>query len=320
MEPAELFRRYDHNPLFTFRQMPYPCHSVFNTGATLLPDGETLLLLRVEDLEGRSHLTVARSLDGVTDWRIEDKPLMHPDEGDPYEAFGCEDARITWLEELQEYVIAYTAYSPYGAGVALAKTRDFKSVERLGLMLAPNNKDAAVFPRTIGGKFWMLHRPVAGSLEHIWLTHSPDLRHWGSPYCIIKERGGPFWDGRKVGANTPPIETPEGWLILYHGVKQMPGGPTYRMGVALLDLEDPRRLISRLPHWILAPHEWYEVTGDVPNVVFACGAVERGDEIHLYYGAADTYICLAHARTADLLDALLAHKVNARMPAGMALA
>jgi predicted GH43/DUF377 family glycosyl hydrolase len=317
MEPAELFRRYDHNPLFTFRQMPYPCHSVFNTGATLLPNGETLLLLRVEDLEGRSHLTVARSEDGVTEWRIEDRPLLHPDDGDPYEAYGCEDARITRLEEEDAWVIAYTAYSPYGAGVALAKTRDWKTVERLGLMLAPNNKDAAVFPRKIRGKYWMLHRPVAGSLEHIWLTDSPDLRHWGSPYCIIKERGGPFWDGRKVGANTPPIETPEGWLILYHGVKQMPGGPTYRMGAALLDLEDPRRLISRLPHWILAPHEWYEVTGDVPNVVFACGAVERGDEIHLYYGAADTYICLAYAKTADLLDALLAHKVNSRVPAGV---
>ena len=91
----------------------------------------------------------------------------------------------------------------------------------------------------------------------------------------------------------------------------------FDQAAALLDLEDPRRLISRLPHWILAPHEWYEVTGDVPNVVFACGAVERGDEIHLYYGAADTYICLAYAKTADLLDALLAHKVNSRIPAGV---
>ncbi len=318
MEPAELFKRYDHNPLITFRQMPYTCNSVFNCAATLFED-ETLLLLRVEDLEGRSHLTVARSADGVTDWRIEDKPFLHPDDGNIYEAFGCEDARITYLPELQEYVIAYTAYSSYGAGVALAKTRDFKTVERLGLMLPPNNKDAAVFPRKIRGKFWMLHRPVAGSLEHIWLTDSPDLRHWGGPYCILKERGGPFWDGRKVGSNTPPIETKEGWLILYHGVKQMPGGPTYRMGAALLDLDDPRRLIARLPYFILAPHEWYEVTGDVPNVVFACGAVERGDEIHLYYGAADTAICLAWASTSEILRALMEHRIHDSLPVPEAL-
>ncbi len=314
MEPAELFKRYDHNPLLTFRQMPYQCHSVFNCGATLL-NGETVLLLRVEDLEGRSHLTVARSEDGVTVWRIDDHPLLHPDDGNPYEAFGCEDARITYIAEEQTYVIAYTAYSPYGAGVALAKTQDFTSVERLGLMLAPNNKDAAVFPRKINGKFWMLHRPVAGSLEHIWLTDSPDLRHWGSPYCILKERGGPFWDGRKVGANIPPIETSEGWLVLYHGVKQMPGGPTYRMGAALLDLDDPRRLIARLPYWILAPHEWYEVTGDVPNVVFACGAVVRGDDIDLYYGGADTNICLATANIPNLLRALLEFRIRAPLAA-----
>lgn len=304
VEEREIFRRHESNPIITFRDMPYPCNTVFNPGATE-KDGETLLLLRVEDLEGRSHLTVALSKDGIGNWRIDDHPLMSPDDGNnPYEAYGCEDPRLTWLEDLGKWVIAYTAYSPLGAGVALATTDDFETVERLGLVLAPSNKDAAVFPRKIGGKYWMLHRPVAGQQEHIWLTESEDLLHWGHPWMVIGERGGPWWDGHRVGANTIPIQTDEGWLILYHGVKLFPAGPVYRMGAALLELEDPRRLISRLPFWILGAHEDYEMYGEVPNVVFANGHVQKGDDIYLYYGAADTSVCLATARVSELLDAL----------------
>lgn len=189
MNGNEIFQRSEHNPLITFRDMPYPCNTVFNPGATEF-QGETLLLLRVENLEGSSHLTVARSQDGVTGWRIEDSPLMSPDENDnPHEEYGCEDPRLTYLEDLGKWVIAYTGYSPLGAGVALATTSDFKSVERYGLVLAPNNKDAAVFPRKIAGKYWMLHRPVAGTIEHIWLTESTDLLHWGRPWMVIPERG-----------------------------------------------------------------------------------------------------------------------------------
>lgn len=305
----ELFERYDRNPIITSRDMPYSCNTVFNPGAALV-DGETLLLLRVEDLEGRSHLTVARSKDGVMDWRIEEEPLLAPWGNDnPHEDFGCEDARLTYLDDLGKWVIAYTAYSPMGAGVALALTSDFKRVERLGLVLAPSNKDAAVFPRKIGGKYWMLHRPVSGAIEHIWLTESTDLCHWGRPWMVIAERGGPWWDGFRVGANGIPIETEDGWLILYHGVKQFPAGPTYRMGAALLDIDNPHRLIARLPYWILGPHEPYETSGEVPNVVFSCGQTVQGDTIRVYYGAADTCVCLAMASLAEILDALRKHRV-----------
>lgn len=306
----EIFRRSEHNPIITFRSMPYPCNTVFNPGATMWGE-DVLLLLRVEDLEGRSHLTVARSSDGITGWRIDSEPLMCPGMGcNPHEDFGCEDPRLTYLDDVGGWVIAYTAYSPFGAGVALAITKDFESVERLGLVLAPNNKDAAVFPRRIGGKYWMLHRPVAGTIEHIWLTESEDLIHWGRPWCVIKERGGPWWDGHKVGANTIPIETDEGWLILYHGVKLFPGGPNYRMGAALLDLDDPRKLLARLPNWILGPHEAYEVAGEVPNVVFSNGHVQKGDELYVYYGAADSSVCMATATVSELLEALREHRVS----------
>lgn len=301
----ELFRRYESNPIITFRDMPYHCNTVFNPGAARVGD-DVLLLLRVEDMEGRSHLTVARSRDGVGEWRIEDEPLICPENGEsvPYELFGCEDPRLTWLDDLGKWAIAYTGYSPFGPGVALATTQDFKSVERHGLILAPNNKDAAIFPRKIDGKYWMLHRPSAGAIEHMWLGESYDLLHWGRPWCIIMERGGPWWDGYRVGANTVPIETEKGWLILYHGVKQFPGGPTYRMGAALLDLNDPRKLLARLPYWILGPHEPYEMMGEVPNVIFSAGHVLDGDEIKLYYGAADNGVCLAFGSLSEIVGAL----------------
>lgn len=297
----ELFRRHEANPLITFRELPYPANSVFNPGVAEV-DGEVLLLLRVEDLEGRSHLTVARSHDGATNWRIETTPLLAPgDPAHPYEGFGCEDARLTYLDELGLWIIAYTAYSSLGTGVALATTRDFRRVDRIGLVLPPNNKDAAVFPRRINGKWQMLHRPAAGGQEHIWLTESDDLYHWARPLCVLQERGGPWWDGTRVGAGTVPLETEDGWLILYHGVKQFPAGPTYRLGLALLDRDHPERVLARVPHWVLGPHELYEMMGEVHNVVFTCGCLVREGDVHVYYGATDSSVCLATARLDDLL-------------------
>ena len=305
----EIFKRSTYNPIITFHCMPYLCQAVFNPGATMVGD-ETLLLLRVEDLEGKSHLTVARSDDGETNWRIEYDPLISPnDNASLYEEYGCEDPRVTYLDDLKKWIIAYTSYSGFGAGVSLALTADFKSVERLGLVLAPSNKDAAVFPRKINGKYWMLQRPEAGSMQHIWVTESTDLVHWGRPWCILMERGGPMWDGYKVGANTPPVETKDGWLILYHGVKQFASGPTYRVGAALMDLEDPRKMIARLPYWVLGPHAHYEATGAVPNCVFPCGHTVIGDEMRVYYGAADTSVCLASASITELLDALKKYRL-----------
>jgi len=303
----EIFKRTIHNPIITYRDMPSPCQAVFNPGATIF-NGETLLLLRVEDLEGKSHLTVARSVDGITNWMIDSEPLISPShEAGPYEEYGCEDARITYLPEMRKWIIAYTAYSPFGAGIAIATTEDFKTVDRHGLVLAPSNKDAAIFPRKIRDVYWMLHRPVSGTIEHIWLTDSKDLHYWGHPRCILMERGGPMWDSAKVGAGCIPIETEKGWLIIYHGVKEFAGGPTYRIGAALLELDDPRRVIARLPYWVLGPHESYEVSGAVPNVVFATGHVQVGDELRIYYGAADSSICMASASLSGILDALENH-------------
>ncbi len=300
----ELFDRSEFNPIISPSDIPYPCDTVCNPAAVMY-NGETLLLLRVIDQLGSSHITVARSTDGETDWRIDPEPLLAPTDRDlPYEVYGCEDPRVSFLADRGEYVITYTGFSPLGAGVCIATTKDFRHVERFGLALAPNNKDASIFPRQINGLYYMLHRPALGSMEHIWLAESTDLVHWGRPWMIIEERGGPWWDGDKVGGGPPPIETPDGWLVIFHGVQGTSHGPIYRVGIALLDLNDPRKVIRRLPRWIFGPKTDYESSGLIPGVVFPTGAIVDGDDIRLYYGAADTRIGLARGKISTLLHAL----------------
>jgi beta-1,4-mannooligosaccharide/beta-1,4-mannosyl-N-acetylglucosamine phosphorylase len=281
--------------------MPPACASVFNAGATIV-DGQLLLLVRAEDHRGISALWIARSRDGVSGWEIEQQPFLRAD--NPSEAWGCEDPRITWVPELDAWVIAYTAYSPNGPAVALARTRDFRTVERIGLVLPPTNKDAALFPRRFGGSWVLMHRPAVGDHGDIWLAYSPDLVHWGRPHMLFASRGVVRWDGWKIGAGAQPIETDAGWVLLYHGVKWMSGGPVYRVGAALVDRERPWELLARGEEWILGPVEPYERVGDVPNVVFPCGAILRNDEVWMYYGAADASICLATAPLTELLSFL----------------
>jgi len=298
------FKRSHLNPILTPHHLPIPAAAVLNPGAAEC-DGEVILLLRVEDMAGCSNIYVARSKDGVSDWRVEPKPLLAY--GDPqwrYEQWGCEDARVTYLEEMGQWYITYTAYSPAGAAVALARTKDFVTAERVGLIFAPNNKDATLFPRRFDGRWAVLHRPDAGGLEHIWSAYSPDLIHWGAPHCVLPEGGGAAWDAVKVGAGPPPILTDYGWLLLYHGVKGYGGKLIYRAGVALLDRDTPHKLVARSRCWVFQAEMPYELAGLVPNVVFPTGLLLRGDELWIYYGAADTYVCLATAKLPGVLSIL----------------
>lgn len=303
-EDAMLFSRSDANPILTATDVPYPANSVFNPGAARVGD-ETILLVRVEDLRGISQLHVARSADGVTDWRFDPEPLLRSDvDRDPEETWGCEDPRLTWLPEREEWAIVYTAYSRRGPLVSLAMSRDFMSVQRLGPALPPENKDAALFPRRFDGRWAMIHRPsplVGGA--HMWLSFSPDLRHWGDHALLLEARDGAWWDAGKIGLGPPPLETAEGWLVLYHGVHATSDGPIYRAGLALLDLEDPRVVLRRTDEWVFGPVADYEVTGDVGRVVFPCGWVLDADAdlIQLYYGAADSVVATATARLSEVL-------------------
>lgn len=277
---------------------------MFNPGSTRLSDGSTLLLCRAEDRRGISHLCAARSENGIDHWVIDNSPSLAPDPDNfPEELWGLEDPRITFVPELGQYFVVYTAFGKAGPCVAMASTSDFITFERYGVMMQADDKDAALFPKRICGEFSLIHRPAPVSGAHIWLSYSPDLRNWGSHQVLIRARKGAWWDANKIGLGPPPIETSRGWLVIYHGVRRHASGSIYRVGLALLDLENPMICLRRGQCWIFGPEETYEVFGDVGSVVFPTGftVAEDGDTLNLYYGAADTSICLATASIQELL-------------------
>jgi len=307
----ELFHRYKKNPILSAENWPCPINSVFNAGATLLIDGTTLLLCRVEDRRGLSHLCAARSSNGIDGWKIDPQPTLLPDPDNyPEELWGIEDPRITFVPELKKYAVVYTAYTRDGPGVALALTEDFYSFERYGVIMPPEDKDAALFPERIDGNWAMIHRPMSPVRAHMWISYSPDLKNWGKHVLMMVARKGAWWDANKIGLSPPPIETPDGWLVIYHGVKQSCSGCIYRLGLALFDLKNPEICIKRGSEWIFAPEEPYEQHGDVGNVVFPCGhtIAQDGDTINIYYGAADTCIALATGSIKKMLEWLEQNK------------
>jgi beta-1,4-mannooligosaccharide/beta-1,4-mannosyl-N-acetylglucosamine phosphorylase len=306
----ELFRRHSDNPILTADDWPYPVNAVFNPAAATV-DGETVLLARVEDLRGISHLTVARSANGADGWSVDTEPLLAPAPDVASEQWGFEDPRVVWVGELARWAITCTAYGPAGPAVYLATTEDFATIERYGIVRHPEDKNAALFPNTIDGRWVMLHRPkteFGGAHGEIVLSRSADLVSWSSPEQVLQPREGAWWDSLRIGIGPPPLQTVHGWLLVYHGVKDTVAGQVYRVGLALLDLDDPTRVLRRLPNWVLGPLAPYERTGDVPNVVFPCGLLHdaTSGEVRMYYGAADNSICLATALLDDLLAAVLA--------------
>jgi predicted GH43/DUF377 family glycosyl hydrolase len=314
-----LLTRYSGNPILSGQDWPYPVNSVFNAGAVRLSDGDTLLLCRVEDRSGLSHLCAARSENGINGWRIDPQPtLMANPKEFPEEIWGIEDPRITYVPELEQYAVAYTSFARGGPGVSLALTKDFRSFERLGVIMQPEDKDAALLPRKIGGYWAMIHRPMTTTGAHMWISYSPDLRHWGSHKIMLQARRGGWWDANKIGLCSPPIETPKGWLVIYHGVRNTASGSIYRLGLALFDLNQPETCLQRGDSWIFGPEAPYERVGDVRDVVFPCGQTiaADGDTISLYYGAADSSIALATASICSLLSWLDANS-SAGVESGM---
>lgn len=314
-----LFHRHPSNPVLAAEAWPYAINSVFNAGAVRLEDGSTLLLCRVEDRRGVSHLCAARSPDGVDGWRVDPEPTLLPDpEQYPEEIWGIEDPRITHVPELGQYAVVYTSYSRGGPAVSLALTEDFHHFERYGQILSPEDKDAALLPRRVGDHWALIHRPISPRGAHIFISYSPDLRHWGSHRLILEARRGGWWDANKIGLSAPPIETPQGWLAIYHGVRTTPGGCIYRLGLALFDLDTPERCLRRGDAWVFGPETSFERFGDVGNVVFPCGYTmgPDGDTVNLYYGAADTCIALATASAGQMLDWLDRHGRDLRLGLG----
>lgn len=260
-----------------------------------------------------SHLRLAKSRDGINiDW-IDDTPTLFP-EG-PYEEFGIEDARITPIGD--KFYITYVAVSGHGITTALVSTEDFVSFEKHGIIFTTENKDVVLFPEKIDGRYLTLHRPLSANPfgpPEIWMAYSPDLLHWGGHHAVTG--GSSEWGSMKVGGGPPPIKTERGWLEIYHGSYKAHEADTvgvYSAGAALFDLENPQKLIGITKEPILVPEMDYETLragseyeheGFLPNIVFPTGIVQKGDELFIYSGAADTYTAVTILSLQDVLNAI----------------
>ncbi|MBN1845466.1 MAG: glycoside hydrolase family 130 protein [Sedimentisphaerales bacterium] len=246
-------------------------------------------------LSTASHIRLARSRDGIH-FDVEDKPFIYPT--GEQEIYGVEDARVTAIDG--RYYINYTAVSGDSWATMLAVTDDFVSVEKKGLIFCPENKDVALFPEKVNGKYIALHRPNNSGFGRasIWYAESPDLLHWGNHQCLLRPRENPY-ESLKIGGGAPPIKTDQGWLVIYHGKGDE---SRYSLFCLLLDGDDPSRIVRRAAAPLLVADRPYETNGFFGNVVFSNGLVVRDDRIFIYYGAADESVCLAVARLEDLLD------------------
>lgn len=312
MSDAPHLERHSGNPILTPTARWWEDRWVFNSAAANY-QGDVVLLYRAQGQDWISRLGFARLRNGVEVIERSSSPVFEPDVRNEWERMGTEDPRITAFDG--RYFVCYTAASlypaikpirrlrpspfaeegvPWRTRIAIATTRDFKHFRRVSLAFRQwDNKNAALFPGRIRGKYYLMHR----IFPNIHLGVSKDLHHWHNLGPVLEIRPG-MWDGNRVGAGAPPLRTPYGWLLFYHGVDDR---RTYRLGMALLDLEHPRHVLARAANPILEPTEPYEREGLVPNVVFSCGAVEVADRYFVYYGGADTVIGAASVSSEAVL-------------------
>jgi beta-1,4-mannooligosaccharide/beta-1,4-mannosyl-N-acetylglucosamine phosphorylase len=297
--------RSSRNPIIARDQLPRS-NSIFNS-AVVPFQGAYAGVFRVDDRRRTMNLHAGRSADGV-DWEIDERPIafVPADERvrELQQGFThAYDPRVTWLED-RYYMTWCSGY--HGPTIGVAYTHDFEGFHQLENAFLPFNRNGVLFPRRIGGSYAMLSRPSDDGhtpFGDIYYSESPDLTHWGRHRHVLGTE--PWsWESTKIGAGPTPIETEEGWLLVYHGVLTSCNGFVYSMGAALLDLDEPWRVAARGRDYLLSPQVPYEQVGDVPNVVFPCAAlVEREtDRLTIYYGAADTVVCLAHGRLSEILD------------------
>lgn len=301
----DIVRRYPGNPILTKGAIPYPVETVHNA-AVVKHGSEYIMLFRSHLRTGRSIIGLARSPDGFH-FSADREPFLTPapdGEFAAYEEFGVEDPRVTLLEG--QYIITYSAYSRNGVRIGLARTSDFRQVDRIALITEADHRNIVIFPEKFGGLYARLDRPHSEIAPwSIWISYSPDLRFWGRSHRIIAPEQY-HWDEMKIGPGAPPIRTEQGWLSIYHGVFPTMDGSVYRLGVALHDLANPAKIVGVCDSWILQPEDPWEITGYVHNVVFSCGAVAESDgTVKIYWGGADTVMCVGEADISDLVDLCL---------------
>lgn len=299
---GQIIARYGKNPILTKKDVPYTVATVHNAGVVKYND-EYIMLFRSHLNNGRSIIGLAKSKDGYN-FEVEPKPFLTPSTDSAfgeYEEYGVEDVRISKMDN--DFLLTYSAYSRHGVRIGLAKTRDFKSVERISLITQADLRNVVIFPEKINEQYVRLDRPHSEiSKWSIWISYSPDLIHWGNSKVIIKPETY-HWDEMKIGPGATPIKTARGWLNIYHGVFETMSGVVYRLGVALHDLKDPSKILGVADEWILQPEDPWEIKGYVPNVVFTCGAVPEEDgSVKIYWGGADSVMCVGTAYIDDLVD------------------
>ncbi len=294
----DIVHRWEGNPIINMDDLTFATTNIYSAAA-VKKDGEYILLVTMEDPEGKTSMHLARSENGYH-FDVDETPFMEPSEEGKFRVFermGVRDARITLMEG--RYYIVYLGMGHHGSVLCLAVTENFKSVERLGVISEPETKAGALFPRKLNGKYARLERPKAGN--RVWISYSNDLLTWGESCVVISPRQG-FWDSAFVGCAFPPIEIDEGWLLGYYGIRNTSAGPITRLGAAILDRESPCKVIVRSNIPISSPREDYERIGDMTNVVFSSGAIlEQSGELKVYYGAADNCLCVGTTSVTEIV-------------------
>jgi len=301
----QIVTRYTNNPILTKEDVPYTVATVHNAGVVKY-NNRYIMLFRSHLQNGRSIIGIAESEDGY-DFKVGAEPFLTPSSDTvfgEYEEYGVEDVRISQIDD--EFLLTYSAYSRHGVRIGLARTKDFITVERISLITQSDLRNVVIFPEKINGQYVRLDRPHSEiSKWSIWISYSPDLIHWGNSKLIIKPETY-HWDEMKIGPGATPIKTDKGWLNIYHGVFETMSGVVYRLGVALHELKDPSIIIGVADEWILQPEDPWEITGYVTNVVFTCGAVAEDDgSVKIYWGGADSVMCVGTAHINDLVDMCL---------------
>lgn len=298
--------RYSENPIIGRNPLPDVAR-IFNSAVIPYEDG-FVGVFRGEQRDGVPHIYFGRSDDAIH-WSFDSEKIRFTDEnGEVLQPVYAYDPRLVKVEDTY---YAIWCQDMYGAAIGMAKTKDFRTFTRLENPFLPYNRNAVLFPRKIGGNFVMLSRPCDNghtAFGDIFLSESPDLMYWGR-HRHVMGRSQNWWEGLKVGAGPAPIETDKGWLMFYHGVVNTCNGYVYSIGAAILDIDEPSKVLHRCKNYILAPEMWYEERGFVPNVCFPCAALTDSEtgRIALYYGCADSYVGVAFTTIDEIYDYILEH-------------
>ena len=300
---TEIVWRHRGNPVIGRKPMP-GVQGIYNSAVVSYGDGYAGVF-RTEDYTRFPRLHAGWSDDGIG-WQVEPKPISFANHASDISDYAY-DPRVVRIDDW--YYVTWCG-GHNGPTISMARTKDFRAFERLENAFLPFNRNGVLFPRKINGSYFLLSRPSDNGhtpFGDIYMSQSPDMVHWGKHRLVMSSGGdevGQWWQRTKIGAGPIPIETPDGWLMIYHGVIDTCNGFVYSMGAALLDLEEPWRVLYRTSQHLLTPDADYEVSGHVPNVVFPCAALHdrEGGRLAVYYGAADTCTCLAYAKIDELIE------------------